>query len=65
MFSSYLHQFEELEKSLIDSKKAVNVQLQEVWCREYQVLPQRTHPHMNMDGASGFILSGIKVSSSF
>ncbi|KAG9102889.1 tRNA (adenine(58)-N(1))-methyltransferase non-catalytic subunit trm6 [Ceratobasidium sp. 370] len=33
----------------------------ESWHREYQVLPGRTHPHMNMPGAGGFILSAIKV----
>ena len=35
--------------------------LQEVWCREYQMLPHRTHPSMMMDGASGFILAGVIV----
>ncbi|KAG8769967.1 tRNA (adenine(58)-N(1))-methyltransferase non-catalytic subunit trm6 [Ceratobasidium sp. 428] len=33
----------------------------EAWHREYQVLPGRTHPHMNMPGAGGFILSAIRV----
>lgn len=33
----------------------------EAWHREYQVLPGRTHPHMNMPGAGGYILSAIKV----
>ncbi|KAG8730036.1 tRNA (adenine(58)-N(1))-methyltransferase non-catalytic subunit trm6 [Ceratobasidium sp. 414] len=33
----------------------------EAWHREYQVLPGRTHPHMSMPGAGGFILSAIKV----
>ena len=39
--------------------------LQEVWCREYQMLPHRTHPSMMMDGASGFILSGIVVQNPY
>jgi hypothetical protein len=29
--------------------------------REHQVLPLRTHPHMSMHGASGFILSAMRV----
>jgi tRNA (adenine58-N1)-methyltransferase non-catalytic subunit len=37
------------------------VQLSEVWSRELQVLPGRTHPLMNMHGASGFVLAGYKV----
>ncbi len=39
--------------------------LQEVWCREYQMLPQRTHPSMMMDGASGFILAGVVVQNPY
>lgn len=37
------------------------LELGETWMREYQVLPQRTHPTMRMNAASGYILSGIKV----
>ncbi|KAG9123034.1 tRNA (adenine(58)-N(1))-methyltransferase non-catalytic subunit trm6, partial [Ceratobasidium sp. 392] len=33
----------------------------EAYHREYQVLPGRTHPYMNMPGAGGFVLSAIKV----
>lgn len=29
--------------------------------REYQVLPNRTHPQMTMSQNGGFILSGIKL----
>lgn len=36
--------------------------LSENWLRDYQVLPQRTHPNMQMHGTSGYIFSGIKVS---
>ena len=37
----------------------INVSLSETWTREYQVLPQRTHPTMSMHGASGFVLAGV------
>jgi hypothetical protein len=40
------------------SKKAVDLHLQEPWQRPYQILPQRTHPHMNIDASAGYILSG-------
>eukprot|EP00048_Salpingoeca_helianthica_P018635 m.242661 g.242661 ORF g.242661 m.242661 type:complete len:491 (-) comp25987_c0_seq1:36-1508(-) len=42
---------------------AVNLQITENFLREYQVLPDRTHPHMSMNGASGYILSGTVVSN--
>lgn len=28
------------------------------WMRNYQILPDRTHPEVNMNGSSGFLLSG-------
>ncbi|CAG0921829.1 unnamed protein product [Notodromas monacha] len=43
---------------------AVLVKLTENWLREYQVLPDRTHPLVTMSGNSGFLLSGIKVQTS-
>jgi hypothetical protein len=38
---------------------ALNTMLAEVWQREYQVLPNRTHPAMSMHGASGHVLTGV------
>eukprot|EP00455_Lapot_gusevi_P012902 TRINITY_DN16214_c0_g1_i16.p1 TRINITY_DN16214_c0_g1~~TRINITY_DN16214_c0_g1_i16.p1 ORF type:complete len:212 (-),score=67.08 TRINITY_DN16214_c0_g1_i16:106-714(-) len=38
-----------------------NTMLSETWFREYQILPNRTHPDMNMSGASGFLLTGTTV----
>ena len=43
----------------------VNVQLVEPWLREYQVLPQRTHPNMNMSGTGGYMLSATYVGDGF
>jgi tRNA (adenine-N(1)-)-methyltransferase non-catalytic subunit len=39
----------------------LDLQLNETWTREYQVLPGRTHPEMKMNACSGYLLSGIKV----
>jgi hypothetical protein len=39
----------------------VNAKLQHTWLREYQVLPNRTHPHMMMCATGGFLLHGVKV----
>jgi tRNA (adenine-N(1)-)-methyltransferase non-catalytic subunit len=46
---------------LRNSRIAVNLQLSETWFREYQMLPNRTHPDMNMSGGGGYILSGTRV----
>lgn len=48
---------------LLTHNLAVDVLIEEIWTREYQVLPDRTHPLMGGPGFSGYILSGIKVLS--
>lgn len=40
---------------------AINLRLSDTWTREYQVLPGRTHPNMNMSQSGGFLLTGIKL----
>lgn len=40
---------------------AVQLVLCDNWLREYQVLPNRTHPLVNMSGTGGYLLSGVKV----
>ncbi|GFZ10374.1 eukaryotic initiation factor 3 gamma subunit family protein [Actinidia rufa] len=42
-------------------KMAVGLQISEPWLREYQVLPSRTHPLMQMSAFGGYILSGTKI----
>ena len=46
-----------------DRNLAAGVCLSETWCRQIQVLTDRTHPDINMSGRSGYILRGIKVLS--
>lgn len=43
---------------------AIQLNLRDIFLREMQVLPNRTHPEMFMKGHRGFILTGIKVKSS-
>lgn len=38
-----------------------NLRLTSNWMRQYQILPQRTHPVVSMQGNSGFLLVGWKV----
>ncbi|XP_048332390.2 uncharacterized protein LOC107408411 isoform X2 [Ziziphus jujuba] len=45
-------------------KMAIGLQISEPWLREYQILPSRTHPCMQMSAFGGYILSGIKINSS-
>lgn len=40
----------------------IDLQLNETWTRENQVLPGRTHPEMTMSACSGYLLWGIKIS---
>lgn len=61
VFSNWQQPLAECHMWLQHSKLAVNLQLTESWCRDYQVLPARTHPKMAMSGTGGYLLSGIKI----
>lgn len=39
----------------------INIRISETWYRHHQVLPQRTHPTVNMSTAAGYLLTAIKV----
>ena len=60
VFCSFLRPLEQLAE-IITGTLACDVDITETWTREYQVLPQRTHPTMDMHGASGYILTATKV----
>lgn len=49
--------FQQLQKQQL----AINLRLSDAWMREFQVLPGRTHPDMNMTQSGGYILTGIKL----
>jgi hypothetical protein len=58
--SRFIEPLSELEKHL--SGIAVMVSIQELWTREHQVLPMRSHPVMLQEGAhSGFILTATTI----
>ncbi|EFA79060.1 phosphoribosyl pyrophosphate synthetase [Heterostelium album PN500] len=61
IFSQFQQHLVECFQFLHENMLAVNISVAEIWMREQQVLPKRTHPNMNMDGSSGFLLSAIKV----
>ncbi|KDO24610.1 hypothetical protein SPRG_10142 [Saprolegnia parasitica CBS 223.65] len=64
VYSEYLEPLTTAFDALQRMDSIVNLQLNDTWTREYQVLPGRTHPEMTMSAGSGYILSGIKVESS-
>ena len=61
VFSSYKEPLMDAYFAVKETGKAVFVTLTETWLRNYQVLPERTHPEVLMSGGGGYILSGILV----
>jgi len=61
LFSNYLQPLADCAEALLRRRAAVCVELHEPWSREYQVLPQRTHPHMGMAATGGYLLIGTTV----
>ncbi|XP_039125767.1 tRNA (adenine(58)-N(1))-methyltransferase non-catalytic subunit trm6 isoform X1 [Dioscorea cayenensis subsp. rotundata] len=63
IYHQYLQPLATCMHKLQSSKMAIGLQISEPWLREYQVLPSRTHPQMQMSGFGGYILSGTKISN--
>ncbi|CAE7767254.1 Trmt6, partial [Symbiodinium pilosum] len=63
MFGHHLQPLAALQGTWRCSNNFVDVRLEQLFTREYQVLPARTHPHMVAEAqlCEGFILSGSKV----
>ena len=61
VYSEYMEPLVECFRELQKQNLAINIRLMDTWMREYQVLPGRTHPAMNMSQCGGFLLTGIKL----
>lgn len=63
MFGGHLQPLAALQGTWRSSGNFVDVRLEQLLTREYQVLPARTHPHMVAEAqlCEGFILSASKV----
>jgi tRNA (adenine-N(1)-)-methyltransferase non-catalytic subunit len=61
VYSEYMEPLAECFRELQKQGLAINLRLMDTWMREYQVLPGRTHPNMNMTQSGGFLLTGIKL----
>lgn len=51
----------EIYVELKSSGKVTGLRLTSNWLRLYQILPNRTHPDVNMSGNSGFLLCGFTI----
>ncbi|XP_068645978.1 uncharacterized protein [Aristolochia californica] len=61
IYHQYLQPLATCMHNLQTSRMAIGLQISEPWLREYQVLPCRTHPFMQMSAFGGYILSGIRI----
>ncbi|GMH13669.1 hypothetical protein Nepgr_015510 [Nepenthes gracilis] len=61
IYHQYLQPLATCMHHLQIEKLAVGLQISEPWLREYQVLPSRTHPCMQMSAFGGYILSGTRT----
>ncbi|KNA16003.1 hypothetical protein SOVF_092840 [Spinacia oleracea] len=64
IYHQYLQPLAECMHNLQREKIAIGLQISEPWLREYQVLPSRTHPRMQMSAFGGYILSGTVICTS-
>lgn len=51
----------ELYVALKSSGDVTNLRITSNWLRMYQILPNRTHPDVNMSGSGGFLLTGYTI----
>ncbi|GAB4852513.1 hypothetical protein Ancab_016727 [Ancistrocladus abbreviatus] len=61
VYHQYLQPLAACMHNLQTQKMAIGLQISEPWLREYQVLPSRTHPCMQMSAFGGYILSGTRI----
>eukprot|EP00551_Chaetoceros_affinis_P008002 CAMPEP_0203680010 /NCGR_PEP_ID=MMETSP0090-20130426/37794_1 /ASSEMBLY_ACC=CAM_ASM_001088 /TAXON_ID=426623 /ORGANISM="Chaetoceros affinis, Strain CCMP159" /LENGTH=528 /DNA_ID=CAMNT_0050547891 /DNA_START=31 /DNA_END=1617 /DNA_ORIENTATION=+ len=61
VFFEYMEPLIECFREIQKLGLAINLRLTDTWMREYQILPNRTHPNMNMSQNGGFILTGVKL----
>jgi len=64
IFSQYLDPLRLCYTHIKEEKLGIQVRLTESWFRHYQVLPQRTHPEINMTGTGGFLLTFMTLDPS-
>lgn len=63
IFHEYLEPLSNLRDFLENGEMAIGVRVIDLWFRKYQILLNRTHPEVKMNGASGYVLFGTKIVS--
>ncbi|XP_023228861.1 tRNA (adenine(58)-N(1))-methyltransferase non-catalytic subunit TRM6-like [Centruroides sculpturatus] len=61
VFCNYQTPLVECYSELKEKGNAILMNLTESWLRNYQVLPERTHPDVSISGSGGYLLTGIKI----
>ncbi|XP_071962025.1 tRNA (adenine(58)-N(1))-methyltransferase non-catalytic subunit TRM6-like [Antedon mediterranea] len=61
VFSPFREALVECYTKLRERGGILNIRITETWLREYQVLPNRTHPMMMMSASGGYLLTGTTV----
>ncbi|XP_065538257.1 tRNA (adenine(58)-N(1))-methyltransferase non-catalytic subunit TRM6 [Lathamus discolor] len=61
VYCQYKEPLVECYTKLRERGGVINLKLSETWLRNYQVLPDRSHPKLTMSGGGGYLLSGITV----
>ncbi|SPP82344.1 tRNA (adenine(58)-N(1))-methyltransferase non-catalytic subunit TRM6 [Drosophila guanche] len=61
VFSTCRELLQETFMELKTSGKVTALHLTSNWLRTYQILPNRTHPEVNMSGNSGYLLTGFTL----
>ncbi|XP_053568154.1 tRNA (adenine(58)-N(1))-methyltransferase non-catalytic subunit TRM6 [Bombina bombina] len=61
VYCQYKEPLLECYTKLREKGAVINLKLSETWLRNYQVLPNRSHPKLVMSGGGGYILHGITV----
>ncbi|XP_019371752.1 PREDICTED: tRNA (adenine(58)-N(1))-methyltransferase non-catalytic subunit TRM6 [Gavialis gangeticus] len=61
VYCQYKEPLLECYTKLREKGGVINLKLSETWLRNYQVLPDRSHPKLTMSGGGGYLLSGITV----
>lgn len=64
IYHQYLQPLATCMHNLQLERMAIGLQISEPWLREYQILPSRSHPHMQMSSSGGYILSGTRICNS-
>jgi tRNA (adenine-N(1)-)-methyltransferase non-catalytic subunit len=61
VFSPYKEPLLDCFLKLKEHGGVLMIKLSETWLRGYQVLPDRTHPSINMSGSGGYLLTAMTV----